>query len=133
MLNNLVKYINQLGDTDVEADFSDEEVAEAIASLMRQLIIADGKIKDEEILESMDILRENYSDLVTEDNEASLAFKLKQGGAESIFPLITIVKNKLSPNRLNLLKSQLLMIAKSDNEYHEMEKELISLVNNLSD
>lgn len=132
MLKNMVEYINKLGGADNLSDYSKAETAEALATLMRQLIISDGVVRDEEVAECIDILKTNYSQYINAETEPHLKNQLMEGGAESIFPLIAILKNKLSRKEYSLLKTQLITIAKSDKEFHHMEEDFIELVEKLS-
>jgi len=132
MLKNMVEYINSLGSDADESDYSKAETAEALATLMRQLIIADGVVRDEEVAECITILKDNYGQYINAETEPHLKSQLMEGGAESIFPLIAILKNKLTASEFTHLKSQLITIAKSDKEFHHMEKDFIELVQKLS-
>lgn len=132
MLKNVIQYINKLSVDKLDTEYSKTEIAEALTSLMRQMVLADGVVRDEEVDACVKLLREHHSDIISDETEPHLIKQLKEGGAESIFPLITILKSKLSKPQIEEIKQQLISIANSDKEYHEMEKHFVQLVNELS-
>ena len=107
------------------------ETAQTIAALFRQLALADGVVKQEEIDAGVDALIKYYPDLVTDITGQDIMVQIKHGDGESIFPLIRILKKNLSDEQFDVLKEQLIAVAKSDQEYHPKEREFIEWVDTI--
>ena len=132
MFQSVVNYISRLGAAPQSTAFSDVETAEAVATLLRQMVLADGVIKQEEINSGIRILKQHYPDLMTIETEQHIIDQIENGDSESIFPLIAILKKNLSKKQFNELKIQLVTLAKSDQEFHPMERDFSELVDKLS-
>jgi uncharacterized tellurite resistance protein B-like protein len=135
MEGKIFKFItNQLGRLGVSrqaSTHSDPETARTIAALFRQLALADGVVKLDEINSGMDALVRYYPDLLTDKTGQHIVAQIEHGDGESIFPLIKILKKNLSDEQFKLLKEQLIAVAKSDQEYHPKERDFIEWVDEI--
>lgn len=131
MLDNLKQYLENLGTSDLEGNggFSDEDVAESIILLMKQMMFADGRVKKTELDTAIEFLQNAYK----EDGENSDAAenKLREAEAQSIFPLATILRKSLTKDQLQALRVQLEKIALSDGEFHPFEQDFLVLFDEL--
>lgn len=132
MLGAVTKYINRLGfpvgDT---PPFSDEEIADAIAALFKQVVLSDGVVRSEEIASAMRSLVSNYSHLKLDEGTPSLTERFSDAKPETVYSIATVLNRSLSKEKRAELKLQLTAVAMADKEFHLYEREYLDLVDRL--
>jgi len=114
--------------------FSDRDAAESIAILLKQMVLADGVEREEELGAALAILRKRYARELEAYSDVPLADSIEimeNSGHESIFPLCRILLKTLDAVELAKLRSQLVEIALADGELHPYEKDLLDLFDQL--
>ena len=130
MLDNLKRYLENLDSNDPQTGgFSDEDIAESIILLMKQMMFADGRVKKTELDTAIRFLRTAYHEDEADSTRAEN--KLREAEAQSIFPLATILRKSLTADQLKALRVQLEKIALSDGEFHPFEQDFLLLFDEL--
>jgi uncharacterized tellurite resistance protein B-like protein len=133
MLDSVIGYLKRLGEGDESAAaFDEEEVAAAIAALLKQMALADGELKQVEAAEASRIFSESYGHLEEGGpGKGAMAEEFENARHETVFPLAVIINKSLSSRQRQDLKGQLMKIAMSDSEFHPDEQDLMALLDNL--
>ncbi|MGB7336571.1 MAG: TerB family tellurite resistance protein [Salaquimonas sp.] len=132
MLKNVTQYIDRIvAAGKSEAKYSDQEIAEAIASIFKQMVIADGIVKKEEISTAIEQLVSHYGYLETGENAPTITEKFGDADNESLFAIATVINTSLSQTQRKQLKMQLVATALSDKEFHPYEQDFMELVDKL--
>jgi len=133
MLDSVIDYLKRLGEAEESAAaFDEEEVAAAIAALLKQMALADGELKQVEATEALRIFSESYGHLEESGpGKGAMAEEFEKTRRETVFPLAVIINKSLSSRQRQDLKRQLLKIAMSDSEFHPDEQDLMTLLDNL--
>ena len=134
MFDAIVRYLEELAQGDVSQEnykFSEELIADAIIILLKQIILSDGFVKPEELVTTMALLRDCYIKGAGEPVKLDPS-RLLETKNQSIFPLAVVLRQSMSKAQLTKLKEHLVMIAKSDGEFHPYEEDLIQLFNVLT-
>lgn len=132
MLEAVTRYINQLSlPSSGKPPFSDDEIAEAIASLFKQMVIADGVVRQEEVAAAMRGLVSNYGYLESDDGGPSITERFSNAKSETVFSIAAVLNRSLTKNQLAELKLQLISVAMSDREFHENEQDFMELIEKL--
>ncbi len=132
MLEAVTRYINRLSRPATgKPPFSDDEIAEAIASLFKQMVIADGVVRKEEVAAAMRGLVSNYGYLDTDETTPSITERFSNAKSETVFSIATVLNRSLTRTQLAELKLQLVSVAMSDREFHENEQDFMQLIEKL--
>lgn len=131
MLESVKNLIDKIGKGKTEAEYSDEEISEAIATLFKQMVMADGVVREAEIASAISHLVGGYSYLDKDDSAGNLAQKYSEAQSETMFTVAAVLNRALTPGQRAKLTSQLLKIAKSDNEFHPHERDYMEMINKL--
>lgn len=134
--DGMIKAISQYLDRIVsagkdKAGYDNQDVADAIASLFKQMALADGVVKKEEISAAIGHLVSDYGYLDDNSEGSGIVDKFGRAEGESVFALASVINKSLSAGQRKQLKAQLLATALSDDEFHEYEQDLMELLNRL--
>lgn len=132
MLDSITKYLERIvASGKSKASYDNAEVAEAVASIFRQMVMADGIEKSQEIDAALNHLKANFSYLEDEDNEKEIVEHFNDAKAESLFAIASVINNSLTSAQRKQLKIQLMATALSDNEFHPYEQDFMELIEKL--
>ncbi len=132
MLEAVTRYINRLGfPSGNEPAFSDSEIADAVASLFKQVVLADGVVRQEEVAAAMRSLLTNYGHLALEASEPSIVERFSDAKTETVYSITTILNRSLNKKELAELKVHLIAVAMADREFHLYEREFMDLLDKL--
>ena len=131
MLESVKNLIDKIGKGKSDAEYSDEEISEAIATLFKQMVMADGVVREAEIASAISHLVAGYSYLDKEGSASNVAQKYSDAKSETMFTVTAVLNRALTSGQRAKLKSQLLKIAKSDNEFHPDERDFMEMINKL--
>ena len=132
MLEAITQYISRLSHpADGKPPFSDDEIAEAIASLFKQMVMADGVVRQEEVAAAMRGLISNYGYLDSDDTTPSITERFSEAKSETVFSIAAVLNRSLTRAQLAQLKQQLIVVAMSDREFHENEHDFMKLIEKL--
>lgn len=132
MLKSVTQYLERIivsGKS--KTTYDDAEVAEAVASIFKQMVLADGIVKKEEIGAAVGHLISDFSYLTTAQKDQSIIDYFGEAKGESLFSIAAIINNSLSKKQRKQLKVQLMATALSDNEFHAYEQDFMDLVDKL--
>ena len=132
MLNSVTQYLERIiisGKS--KASYDDAEVSEAVASIFKQMVLADGVVKKEEISTAVEHLVSDFSYLDASDQDQSIIDHFGEAKGESLFAIAAVINNSLSKKQRKQLKVQLMATALSDNEFHPYEQDFMELVEKL--
>ncbi len=132
MLSSVAQYLERIvvsGKS--QANYDDAEVAEAVASIFKQMVLADGVIKKEEITAAVGHLVSEFGYLDTSTSDQSITDYFGEAKGESLFAIASVINNSLSTTQRKQLKIQLMATALSDKEFHPYEQDFMELVDKL--
>ena len=112
------------------AAFDDTDLANAIASLFKQMVLADGIIKEEEVATSVRQLVGKYGYLQT-GNDETITERFGSADSESLFSIAAVINKSMTVEQRKQLLVQLVSIAMSDREFHPYEQDFMQLVEKL--
>ena len=114
-----------------KAIYSDEEIAEAIASIFKQMVMADSVMKPEEIATAVRILIERYGYLETDKQSKTISAHFGDARHETVYTIAAVLNKSLTRAQIIDLKLQLIATAMSDREFHPYEQDYMKLVDRL--
>lgn len=116
-------------------EFSRADIAESIAVLLKQMVLADGIEREEELAAAEAILRKYYSGVFKDGDAGNMdetISMLDTTRSESVFPVCRILLTALDAAELARLRSQLVEIAMADGQLHPYESDLLELFDQLT-
>lgn len=133
LFERYMKHLERGAGAEPEA-FSADDVAESVAVLLKQMVLADGIEREEELAAAEAILRRNYSGILGQQTtgiDETLAV-LDTTRNESVFPVCRILLTALEAPEIDRLRKQLMDIAMADGQLHPYEKDLLDLFDQLT-
>ncbi len=131
LLKNVTNYLERLITSNgQDVRFEDTELADAVASLFKQMVLADGVVKQEELTTSVRQLVSNYGDLGS-PTDKSITERFSEADNESLFAIAAVINKTMSREQRQQLMVQLISIAMSDREFHPYEQDLMGLIKKL--
>ena len=112
-------------------EFSDEEIADAVASIFKQMVMVDGVVRPEEISSATRSLVGGYGYLDANDPEKSITEKFSNAKHETAYSIAAVLNKALTKAQRKQLKHELMATAMSDQEFHPYEQEYMELVDRL--
>jgi uncharacterized tellurite resistance protein B-like protein len=132
MLQSVTDYIERIRAAGSSQEtYSDEEVAAAVASLFKQMVLSDGIIRDEEVASAVNHLVSKYGYLEKGEQEETLHDQFNTAKNESLFPIAVIINSSMTKAQREQLKIQLMATAISDREFHPYEQDFMDLIEKL--
>lgn len=132
MLDAVTRYIRRLGFPAAGGQsFTDDEIADAIAALFKQVVLADGVVRSEEIATAMRSLMSNYAHLDLGEGKPGITERFSEAKPETVYSIATVLNRSLSRDKRGELKMQLIAVAMADREFHLYEREYLDLVDKL--